>query len=376
MAARPELPTTAPPGENDPLFRSRQSEQENARVENGETASGGRPPVGATKPPRPKFGVLPNSAGSQSVSTATAAAGATSPGVTKQTRKRPEDYIFGKILGEGSFATVFLARDVQTHKEYAIKVCDKQQIVREKKAAYVRTEKEVLMRLSQGTCPFFVRLYATFQDSARLYFVLSYAKNGELLDYIRKVDSFDEEVTQFYTAELVMGLEYLHSKNIIHSNEYLTFQKIEKLEYDFPDGFNEVAKDLVLNLLVLDPAQRLGADECGGYQDLKTHPFFSGVRWNTIGEQTAPPIHPYLPASGDNPEVKSEFDVQREAGWNEDDIARMHLTGLSLTMTAATATPPNRTYYLVDPEGYALRSACARPSEEDQDSSTELRRSV
>lgn len=49
-----------------------------------------------------------------------------------------------------------------------------------------------------------------------LDFVLSYAKNGELLDYIRKVDSFDEEVTRFYTAEIVLGLEYLHSMGIIH----------------------------------------------------------------------------------------------------------------------------------------------------------------
>lgn len=49
-----------------------------------------------------------------------------------------------------------------------------------------------------------------------LDFGLSYAKNGELLKYIRKIGSFDETCTRFYTAELVSALEYLHGKGIIH----------------------------------------------------------------------------------------------------------------------------------------------------------------
>ena len=47
-------------------------------------------------------------------------------------------------------------------------------------------------------------------------FVLSYAKNGELLHWIRKLGSFDEESTRFYAAELVVALEYMHSKGVIH----------------------------------------------------------------------------------------------------------------------------------------------------------------
>ena len=33
-------------------------------------------------------------------------------------------------------------------------------------------------------------------------------------------------------------------------SEYLTWQKIKQLEYSFPDGFDEQAKDLVQRLLV------------------------------------------------------------------------------------------------------------------------------
>ena len=52
-----------------------------------------------------------------------------------------------------------------------------------------------------------------------LDFGLSYAKNGELLKYIRKIGSFDETCTRFYTAEMVSALEYLHGRGIIHRYE-------------------------------------------------------------------------------------------------------------------------------------------------------------
>lgn len=108
-----------------------------------------------------------------------------------------------------------MAKDIHTDKEYAIKVCDKHHILKEKKVEYVKREKEVLNMLSDAK-HFFVKLFCTFQDNERLYFVLSYAKNGELLPYINKVGSFDIECTKFYAAEVLRGLEYLHRLGIIH----------------------------------------------------------------------------------------------------------------------------------------------------------------
>uniref|UniRef100_F7B371 non-specific serine/threonine protein kinase n=1 Tax=Macaca mulatta TaxID=9544 RepID=F7B371_MACMU len=127
--------------------------------------------------------------------------------------RRPEDFKFGKILGEGSFSTVVLARELATSREYAIKILEKRHIIKENKVPYVTRERDVMSRLDH---PFFVKLYFTFQDDEKLYFGLSYAKNGELLKYIRKIGSFDETCTRFYTAEIVSALEYLHGKGIIH----------------------------------------------------------------------------------------------------------------------------------------------------------------
>ncbi|EDV20694.1 uncharacterized protein TRIADDRAFT_31577, partial [Trichoplax adhaerens] len=128
-------------------------------------------------------------------------------------KKKAEDFEFGKLIGEGSYSTVVLARDKKSHKEYAVKILEKRLIIKEHKVKYVSREKEVFSRLNH---PFFVRLYFTFQDKERLYFVLSFAKNGELLNYINKLGSFDEYATRFYAAEITSALEYLHDQGIIH----------------------------------------------------------------------------------------------------------------------------------------------------------------
>ncbi|XP_016324236.1 3-phosphoinositide-dependent protein kinase 1-like isoform X2 [Sinocyclocheilus anshuiensis] len=296
-----------------------------------------------------------------------------------QSRKK-EDFSFGKILGEGSFSTVVLAKELATGKEYAMKILEKNHIRKENKAHYVIREKDILSSIGH---PFFVKLYFTFQDSHKLYFALSYAKNGELLRYIRKIGSFDETCTRFYTAEIVCALEYLHAMGIIHrdlkpenillneemhiqitdfgtakqlsmdsaqtransfvgtaqyvspellteksackssdlwalgciiyqlvaglppfraGNEYLIFQKIIKLEYEFPEKFFPKAKDLVQRLLSLDPRKRLGCEEMGGFNPLKCHMFFETISWENLLVQTPPKLTPYLPAMAEDDE--------------------------------------------------------------------------
>ena len=75
-------------------------------------------------------------------------------------------------------------------------------------------------------------------------------------------------------------------------NEYLTFQKIVALEYQFPKGFPEAARDLVESVLVLDPANRLSIEH------VKNHEFFDGISWGRgLWRQKVPKLKPHVPAA-------------------------------------------------------------------------------
>jgi serine/threonine protein kinase len=125
-----------------------------------------------------------------------------------------EDFEFGKTLGIGSYSTVVGATDKQTQQTYAIKILDKRHIIKEKKVKYVEIEKNTLSRLRDH--PGIVSLHYTFQDESSLYFVLDYAANGELLSLIKKMGSLDEACTQYYSAQILDALEFMHFRGVIH----------------------------------------------------------------------------------------------------------------------------------------------------------------
>jgi 3-phosphoinositide dependent protein kinase-1 len=52
---------------------------------------------------------------------------------------------------------------------------------------------------------------------------------------------------------------------------------------------------------VIEPTQRLGCEELGGVEKLKSHPFFEGIDWAHLSVNKPPELLPYLPATTDNP---------------------------------------------------------------------------
>jgi 3-phosphoinositide dependent protein kinase-1 len=109
-------------------------------------------------------------------------------------KRRPEDYKFLKAIGEGSFSTVYLCREVTTRRFFAIKVCRKQLIIKEKKVEYVKREKvayQILDGNAKPSRPFFLKLACSFQDASCLYYTLSLAERGDLLQYLTKNGAMD-----------------------------------------------------------------------------------------------------------------------------------------------------------------------------------------
>jgi hypothetical protein len=68
---------------------------------------------------------------------------------------------------------------------------------------------------------------------------------------------------------------------------YLTFEKVRSVSYEIPPFVLDEAADLIRRLLVIDPAQRLGAGTFKeGYELIRRHPFFAEiVDWGTLPTQ-------------------------------------------------------------------------------------------
>ena len=85
---------------------------------------------------------------------------------------------------------------------------------------------------------------------------------------------------------MLSGLPPFHS-----DGEYLTFRKVEKLDFSYPEGFHEIGKELISSLLVKNPTERLGANKKN--HDIKSHGFFEGIEWETLTKQKSPPLESY-----------------------------------------------------------------------------------
>jgi serine/threonine protein kinase len=126
-----------------------------------------------------------------------------------------QDFELITTLGTGTFARVWLVRlrDAQEgdkDKVFALKILRKVDVIRLKQVEHVRNERNVLAAVAGH--PFITTMLASFQDHDSLYMLLDYCPGGEVFSYLRRARRFNESTSQFYAAEIVLILEYLHEQ--------------------------------------------------------------------------------------------------------------------------------------------------------------------
>ncbi|UJR26501.1 hypothetical protein I4U23_007828 [Adineta vaga] len=154
-----------------------------------------------------------------------------------------EDFELIRTIGTGSFGRVLLVTHRQNDGEkVAMKILDKQVVVKMKQVDHTLAEKKILQALS---CPFIVKLMYTFKDNSYLYLGLEYAPGGEMFTHLRAFGRYTEDMTRFYAAQIVLAFEYLHHLGVIYRDlkpENLLFSADGYLKMtDF--GFAKRVKD-------------------------------------------------------------------------------------------------------------------------------------
>ncbi|KAK7945338.1 hypothetical protein WMY93_001066 [Mugilogobius chulae] len=114
-----------------------------------------------------------------------------------------QDFQCVAVLGRGHFGKVLLSQYKATGEMFAIKALKKGDIVARDEVDSLMCEKRIFETVNSVRHPFLVNLFACFQTSEHVCFVMEYAAGGDLMMHIH-ADVFSEPRAVFYAACVVL----------------------------------------------------------------------------------------------------------------------------------------------------------------------------
>lgn len=139
-------------------------------------------------------------------------------------RRIDDDYVVGdKELGQGHNGSVYLATSRSTGEQFAVKPFKLFRISKAKQRE-LRNEVEVTLAMDH---PHVARLRDVYEDEDYLQLVTERLMGGELFDRIQKLQRFSESDAREATYQILLAVNYLHSKGIVHRDI-----KLENFLYD------------------------------------------------------------------------------------------------------------------------------------------------
>lgn len=123
-----------------------------------------------------------------------------------------ERYELGRLLGQGTFGKVYYARSTVTNQSVAIKAIEKDKVMRTGQVDRIKREISV-MKLARH--PNIIQLFEVMATKSKIYFVMEYAKGGELFDKVCK-GRLKEKVAHRYFKQLINAVDFCHSRGVYH----------------------------------------------------------------------------------------------------------------------------------------------------------------
>ncbi|XP_019390527.1 PREDICTED: serine/threonine-protein kinase 32A [Crocodylus porosus] len=118
-----------------------------------------------------------------------------------------------RAIGKGSFGKVCIVQKNDTKKMYAMKYMNKQKCVERNEVRNVFKELQIMQGLEH---PFLVNLWYSFQDEEDMFMVVDLLLGGDLRYHLQQNVRFQETTVKLFISELVLALDYLQSRYIIH----------------------------------------------------------------------------------------------------------------------------------------------------------------
>ncbi|KAL6221396.1 hypothetical protein ACLB2K_009147 [Fragaria x ananassa] len=121
-------------------------------------------------------------------------------------------YELGRMLGHGTFAKVYHARNLKTGKSMAMKVVGKEKVIKVGMMEQIKREISVMRMVRH---PNIVELHEVMASKSKIYFAMDLVRGGELFAKIAK-GRLKEDVARVYFQQLISAVDFCHSRGVYH----------------------------------------------------------------------------------------------------------------------------------------------------------------
>ncbi|XP_044276892.1 testis-specific serine/threonine-protein kinase 4 [Varanus komodoensis] len=148
-------------------------------------------------------------------------------------------YQIGKVIGHGSYGTVYEAYFAKQKSMVAIKIISKKKASEDYLTKFLPREIQVMKSLRHK---YVISFYQAIETTSRHYIIMELAPSGDVLEWIQKSGACTESLAGKWFSQLALGIAYLHGKGIVHRDlklENLLLDKRENIKIsDF--GFSKM----------------------------------------------------------------------------------------------------------------------------------------
>ena len=123
-------------------------------------------------------------------------------------------YKYGRIIGQGAFGKVNIGLNVLTGRIVAIKSIDKFKLgSNSENMKRVLYENNLVKKLNH---PNITKILEMFENDKYFLIIMEYINGGNLFNFVKKRRKLSEKTAKFLFRQIILGIQYMHNKNIVH----------------------------------------------------------------------------------------------------------------------------------------------------------------